>query len=112
MVRKLVLLCLAVLAAGPAAAQSAGWDHTVRGLIVSAQSYPRAAQARGEEGVAKVKLVISGGGKLVTAELVQSTGSATLDKEAIRIVQKVGSFPAPPGGSDTTVIVPLSWKLS
>lgn len=112
MVRRLVLLCLAIAAAGPASAQSAGWDRTIRGLIVGAQSYPRAAQARGEEGVAKVKVVISGAGKLVTAELVQSSGSATLDKEAVKIVQKVGSFPAPPDGSDTTVIVPLTWKLS
>ena len=112
MIRKLILIPLAIAAAAPANAQSAGWDREVRNLIVGAQSYPRAAQARGEEGTAKVKVVVSGAGKLVNAEVVQSSGSDLLDREAVKIVEKVGSFPTPPGGSDTTIVIPLSWKLS
>lgn len=111
MVRKLILTSLAIAAASPASAQ-AGWDRQVKSLIASEHNYPRAAQARGEEGTAKVKVVVSGAGKLVTAEVVESSGSSILDREAVKIIQKVSSFPTPPGGADATLVVPLAWKLS
>lgn len=112
MVRKLILTSVAIAAASPVSAQSAGWDRQVKSLIASEHSYPRAAQARGEEGTAKVKVVVSGAGKLVAAEVVESSGSSILDREAVKIIQKVSSFPAPPGGADATIVVPLGWKLS
>jgi len=44
-------------------------------------------------------------------ELVQSTGSAILDREAVRIPMKVGSFPAPPTGNPIDLTFPITWRI-
>ena len=75
------------------------WGRKVSQLISANYSYPRSAQLRGEQGKAKIKVAISGSGKILAVELVQSTGSAILDREAVRIPTKVGSFPPPPAGN-------------
>ena len=62
-------------------------------------------------GKARIKIDISATGKIVSVELIQSTGSAILDREAVRIPMKVGSFPAPPAGSNSELIFPISWRI-
>jgi protein TonB len=112
MLHKAIIAAVAILSATSVSAQSGNWSREVATLVAKAHSYPRAAQARGDEGTAKVKLVVGGTGKLVGAEVVQSSGSAILDREAVKIIEKVESFPAPPSGADATLVVPLTWKLS
>ena len=51
-------------------------------------------------------------GKPVSVELIQSSGSKILDREAVRIPLKVAAYPAPPGGTNTTVSVPINWRIS
>lgn len=109
---KPLIAAVAVATAASVSAQSTGWTKEVATLVARMHNYPRAAQARGDEGTAKVKVVVSGAGKLVAAEVVQSSGSPILDREAVKIVEKVSAFPAPPGGADSTVVLPLTWKLS
>lgn len=92
------------------AAATPEWTSKVRVLLASKQDYPRAAQMRGDEGTAKIKLDISADGSVAAVDLVQPSGSALLDKEALAIAKKVGTFPAPPGGS-ASVVVPLTWKM-
>ena len=115
-VRYLALLAvsgvLALAAAGPAHAADPGWQRKVAQLVSANYSYPRSAQVRGEQGSAKVRIVISGGGKVLSVDLIQSTGSAILDREAVRIPTKVGTFPAPPGGSNTNVTLPITWRMA
>ena len=100
-----------IAATAPAQAADPGWKHKVTELISANYSYPRSAQLRGEQGLAKIKVVFSGAGKVLSVDLVQSTGSAILDREAVRIPMKVGSFPAPPTGSNTDVVFPISWRI-
>lgn len=106
-----VAVLTTLAAAGPAQALDAGWKDKVSKAIASGYSYPRSAQMRGVEGSAKVKITISGVGKVLSVELVQKTGSEILDREAIRIPTKVGAFPPPPGGASTEVTVPISWQM-
>ena len=84
---------------------------TVRKLLASKQDYPRAAQMRGDEGTAKIKLDIATDGSVAAVALVQPSGSAVLDREALALVRRVGAFPLPPGGS-ASLVVPLTWKMN
>lgn len=96
--------------ATPALAQSADWQRTVAKLVASKQTYPRAAQMRGDEGTAKVKLTVAADGSVAGVEMVAPSGSSVLDREALALPAKVGKFPAPAGGP-ASVVLPLTWKL-
>lgn len=113
---KRIFANLAALFAGvtmmttPAHAQSADWQRAVARLVAAKQTYPRAAQMRGDEGTAKVKLTVSADGSVANVELVNPSGSSVLDREALALPAKVGKFP-PPAGGPASVILPLTWKL-
>ncbi len=106
------LVAAAALAAmgAPAFAQSAAWQQQVARLVAAKQTYPRAAQMRGDEGTARVKVYVSASGAIEKTELAAPSGSSVLDREALSLPSKVGTFPAPPGGA-TSVVLPLTWKL-
>ncbi|MGC6330436.1 energy transducer TonB [Rhizorhabdus sp. FW153] len=107
----LIGLTAATMVAGAAnAAATPEWTARIRQMIASKQDYPNAAQMRGDEGTAKVKLDVSDDGSVAAASIVQPSGSALLDKEALAAIKRVGNFPAPPGGA-VSVVVPLTWKL-
>lgn len=112
--KKNALFALAVITASfistAAYAENPAWRSAVMKLIASKQSYPPAAEMRGDEGTAQVKLTIGAGGELTEVELVQKTGSLVLDREAVALPKRVGTFPAPPGGATTTT-VPMVWRL-
>jgi protein TonB len=99
-----------VLALTPAMAADAGWEGKVKKLLAARQTYPDAAQRKGDEGTAVLKLSIASDGKLESVELVKPSGSRVLDREAVTIPSKVGTFPAP--GVSSTLTVPLTWKLA
>ena len=109
----LAAIAVTPLAGAPAHAATVdpAWGRKVSQLISANYSYPRSAQLRGEQGKARIKINISATGKIVSVELIQSTGSAILDREAVRIPMKVGSFPAPPAGSNGELIFPISWRI-
>jgi protein TonB len=111
----LTVFGLAGLAAVPAHAATAtvdpAWGRRVAQLISANYSYPRSAQLRGEQGKAKIKIAIAASGKVLGVELVQSTGSAILDREAVRIPMKVGAFPAPPTGNPIDLTFPITWRI-
>jgi len=98
-------------AVSPAHAQDAAWQKKVAQLIADNFSYPRSAQVRGEEGTAKVKVTMDASGRITGVELVEATSSDILNREAEKIMTKIGSFPPPPAGV-TSLVVPISWKLS
>lgn len=113
--RSIGLCALAALAAlataSPGHAADAAFDAKVVKLVTAFYSYPRSAELRHEQGRAKVRIVIAASGKPVSIELVESTGSQILDREALRIPAKVGTYPAPPGGATYTIIVPIRWQI-
>ncbi|HYC94885.1 MAG TPA: TonB family protein [Sphingomicrobium sp.] len=96
--------------AGPASADP-GWKRKVAQLISANYNYPRSAELRGEQGEARIKIAFSGSGKVLSVDLIQSTGSTILDREAVRIPMKVSSYPAPPGGANTEIVFPISWRI-
>src|SRR3546814_3970253 len=62
-----------------------------------------AAQMRGDEGTAKVKVNVTADGSIGSVELVAPSGSSVLDREALALPAKVGKFPPPPGGAASVV---------
>ncbi|MDT0509074.1 TonB family protein [Novosphingobium sp. MMS21-SN21R] len=98
------------MTATAAFAQAADWQRQVARIIASKQTYPRAAQMRGEEGTARVKVYVGAGGSIERTELVAPSGSSTLDKEALAMPTRAGAVPPPPGGA-TAIVVPVTWKL-
>ncbi len=106
----LAATCAATCVAGTAHAQSADWIKQVTRTIAAKQTYPKAAQARGEQGTAKVKIYVAATGAVERAELIAPSGSTVLDREALALPSRTGSVPPPPGGA-TTVTVPITWKL-
>ena len=103
-------LVAAACIATPAFAESADWMKQVARTIAAKQTYPKAAQARGEQGTAKVKIYVAASGAVERAELIAPSGSTTLDREALALPSRTGSVPPPPGGA-TSVTVPITWKL-
>ena len=102
---------IGLAATGPAHAVDPAWQKKVAQLISANYAYPRSAVLRGEQGKARVKIAVSGAGKLLSVDLVQSTGSAILDREAVRIPRKVAAWPVPPGGGNTDVVFPITWRI-
>src|SRR3546814_18103605 len=92
------LVAGALMVATPANAQSADWQRSVARLVAAKQTYPRAAQMRGDEGTAKVKVNVTAGGSIGNVELVAPSGSSVLEREALALPAKVGKFPPHPGG--------------
>ena len=60
--------------------------------IVHAWSYPEHASERGEEGKVDVEFTIRKDGRLLKVQILQSSGFATLDREAIRAVGAASPF--------------------
>ncbi len=104
----LVGVAAALIASTPVFA--ADWSGQVARLVASKQTYPTAAQMRGDEGTAKVRVFVGPDGAVQKTELVTGSGSALLDREALALPAKVGKFPAPDAGQ-TTIVLPLTWKL-
>jgi TonB family protein len=50
------------------------------------RTYPAAAQARGEEGSVTVEISMSANGKLDAANLIESSGHASLDSHALALL--------------------------
>jgi periplasmic protein TonB len=82
------------------------WKKKIVIQLVSKREFPPGATGQG--GAAKVKFVIDRQGKLLSRELVESTGSELLDAAALRMVERAEPFPEPPTEvTDLTFVMPV-----
>lgn len=88
------------------------WSKKVAARISAKQEYPRSAQVRGAEGVVKIRVMVSGDGSVTGTELAQASAFDVLNREAAKTIERAGPFPAPPGGTARTIVVPIVWKLN
>lgn len=58
-------------------------------------NYPSLSIENGEEGSVRLRATVGPGGKVVSVEVIQSTGYARLDNEAKRVVRRSGKFSGP-----------------
>jgi protein TonB len=78
------------------------------------KQYPRIAQMRGWQGVARVELQIDASGGIQSLGISTSSGYEALDKQALEMVRKATPLPQPPEalrGREFTIIVPVAFRL-
>jgi protein TonB len=78
------------------------------------KQYPRIAQMRGWQGIARIELRIDASGNVTSSTIAESSGFEILDKQALDMVRKASPLPLPPEalrGRDFTIVVPVSFKL-
>ena len=98
----------------PATEAQASWHKELAARISSYKRYPEAAKAKQLQGSAKVKLTIDRAGRVLVAQIVQTSGSALLDAEAINMVLRAGPLPAPPPetpGTSFDVLLPVRFEI-
>lgn len=75
---------------------STGWESAVHTHLAKYKRYPRALLRYKSTGVSHVKVILNTQGNVISAELVNSSGTTQLDKEALATVQRAAPFPLPP----------------
>ena len=103
-------ICGLALLTPSATGQSSPWAQKVHTLVKANFSYPRSAQLRKEQGMAVIRVEVASDGMITRVTLTQSSGSAILDREALRIAEKMKRLPVPPRGT-TTISLPISFRL-
>ncbi|ACY17613.1 TonB family protein [Haliangium ochraceum DSM 14365] len=93
------------------------YADALRARIAAHKRYPPRARRRGDQGEAVVALRIASDGHLLAApRLLRSSGSAALDREALRMAQAAAPYPRPAGRqSDAealSVEVPVRFSLT
>jgi protein TonB len=90
------------------------WTSQLVAVLERNKRYPPAAQARREQGVAQVFFTLDRQGHVVESRIMRSSGAATLDEEALALLQRSQPFPAPPAelaGPHVALTVPIRFNL-
>jgi protein TonB len=80
--------------AGSSSMSAGAWQGLVSARVNSNTRYPPTAQ--GATGASSVSFSIDRAGRLISASLSRSSGSAALDAEAVATVRRSSPFPPPP----------------
>ena len=87
------------------------WKRKLSAQIEAHKRYPPAAL--GQSGEARVLFVLDGSGKLISNNLMKSTGNPLFDAAALAMVANAQPFPPPPAEIfDLAFILPVIFKKS
>ena len=93
-----------------------GYGSTVRDRVARQQRYPEDASDRGWEGEVEVRVRVGRDGQLVgKPEIVRSSGFASLDREALRMVRAAAPFrvlPAAFHDEYAELVLPIVFALA
>jgi protein TonB len=98
--------------ASQSSASLPAWHALVRTRLQALQRYPAEAQAMGQSGTTTVAFVIDRGGRVLSARVAASSGSAVLDQTSVATVRSA-SLPPPPSdvpGSTFNFSIPLRYR--
>lgn len=86
------------------------WGSAIRKRIEAKKAYPAAAQ--GAQGTVTVRLTVSRTGQLLGVAVVASSGTAALDRAAVKAVQQARFPKAPDGVADDSASFTLPMKFA
>lgn len=72
------------------------WQKSLHLHLNKNKKYPSAARNKGVQGVVTVGFVIDRGGKVISSQVMKSSGSDLLDTEALATLERASPLPAPP----------------
>jgi protein TonB len=90
------------------------WKRQVVVMLERNKRYPAAARSRKEHGIVQISFALDRDGHVLSSRVVKSSGSATLDKESLDLLQRAQPFPpAPPelSGARISLTVPIRFNI-
>jgi protein TonB len=94
---------------------AANWRGALLAQLNRAKRYPGDARSRREEGTVRLSFSIDRSGRVIGYQISGSSGSASLDQEALSMIQRASPLPAPPPevpGSRISLTVPVRFNLN
>ncbi|EJK99369.1 periplasmic energy transduction protein TonB [Pseudomonas fluorescens Q2-87] len=86
-------------APGPSPAQSAAkanWQGTLLAHLAKYKKYPRRAQQMNKEGTNRLRFVVDGEGNVLSFQLVDGSGTDSLDQATLDMIKNAQPLPKPP----------------
>jgi len=90
------------------------WESALAAHIERFKRYPADARARDEQGVVRVAFTIDRAGHVLSSRIVQSSGSPSLDRETLAMLERAQPLPPPPPNIPSTelsFVVPVRFNI-
>lgn len=90
------------------------WKSRLIARLERYKRYPADAQARGEHGVAQLAFDIDRAGGIHRARILRSSGSRSLDRATLALVERAQPLPPPPSGirgNQIAIVVPIRYSI-
>lgn len=92
------------------------WESRVKGHLNRFKRYPDDARKRARTGIAVVTFTVNATGAVIESSLISLSGTRSLDREAIAVLERADPLPKPPTerlkGGVYNVIIPISFDLT
>jgi periplasmic protein TonB len=100
-------------AAAIGAREHASWLSELAAHLARYKRYPAEAEARHNTGTVRLSFTMDRGGRVVSRHIEGSSGSASLDQEALSMIERAQPLPVPPSMPQTriTLTVPIHFSL-
>jgi len=96
----------------PTSVAIATWQRSLAARLETSKRYP--PRAHGDKGIAQVMFRINRQGHLLESRIVQSSGSAILDEDALATLKRADPLPQPPadiGDDKLSIMTSIRYKL-
>ena len=91
------------------------WQNRLLTHLARFKRYPDSARRRGLQGTNSLRLLLDATGRVERFELLESSGSAALDRATLQLLDRAQPLPAPPAelleGGRVEVIAPVNYSL-
>ncbi|WP_050539282.1 TonB family protein [Yersinia mollaretii] len=91
------------------------WRSRLQGHLMGYKRYPPIAKKQRQQGTATIRFVVNKQGDVLSAQLINSSGVAILDHEALALIKRAQPLPKPPtellSHGQITLALPISFDL-